>query len=197
MICPLLRTSPQGRLVKKPRYLQLTLFFLPPVPEGKSLVEAAMGLRYHVFWRWDFYVVMAMAMTMLTPMLCFAIEGVARRAPSAIAFLLTGKATFRVTNDAADDARASSRWETKATARGPHGFQPKHWGVFAGEILIGAGFLTAVWIHRNLWFLGPGLALILSPLVAHPRIGGWDRWWVRLEAGPAGCAGVFLGGWRA
>jgi len=59
-------------------------------------------------------------------------------------------------------------------------------------VLIGGGFLAAVWAHRNLWFLGPGLALVLSPLVASRRFGGWDRGWVRCLAAAPGLGMILL-----
>ncbi|MFN0125754.1 MAG: hypothetical protein ACKV19_26895, partial [Verrucomicrobiales bacterium] len=59
-------------------------------------------------------------------------------------------------------------------------------------VAVGLGFLVAVWAHRNLWFLGPGVALVLSPLVASRRFGGWDRWWVRWLAATPGLGMVAL-----
>jgi len=183
-------------------------FFVPPVLEGKSMVEAAMGLRYHVFWSWDFYLMMVV--TLLAPGLCFGIERVGSRggtaafrwrdlpgfffastftylaglvteALSVLVFLVTGRATFRVTNDAAEEGVSADR-RARATSTLTPGFNPNHWVVYTLEVVVGIGFLAAVWAHRNLWFLGPGVALVLSPLVASRRFGGWERWWIRAAA---------------
>jgi cellulose synthase/poly-beta-1,6-N-acetylglucosamine synthase-like glycosyltransferase len=199
-------------------------FFLPPVPQGKTLVEAAMGLRYHVFWSWDFYLMMVLAT--LAPVLPMLLENVVRpgrrlksqehgrpacapvvsdrvgegylkwsRVPgyfaaatftflaglvadslSALVFLITGKATFRTTNDAAEHLPAVPSTDGAALEKPTFltrlaGFDPNHWSVFLLEAVVGSGFLMAMWVHKNLWFLGPGLALVLSPVVAWSKGG--------------------------
>ncbi len=175
--------------------------FLPPAGGGMNLVEQAMGLRYHVYWSWDFYLVMLL--TMLGPSLPLVAESIVARcrrqgkgsadgerwrtpqlgglrllhylAASAFVYLaglvaeawavaayaLTGKAYFRTTNDAADPAHGKG-----GVRAGWNGWSVNHPLVFALEGLAGAGFLWAVLAHRNLWFLGPGAALLLSPFVA-------------------------------
>lgn len=194
-------------------------FFVPPVVQGKSMVEAVMGLRYHVFWSWDFYLMMTVSM--LAPVLCFGIERLGRRGGtvpfrwrelpgfflastftylaglvteslSALVFCLTGRATFRVTNDAAEEEGAKNAGGS-ATLSWADGFNPNHWSVYILEVAVGLVFLVAVGMHRNLWFLGPGVALVLSPLVASRRFGGWERWWVRgLAAVPGLCLLLLL-----
>ena len=173
-------------------------FFLPPVTEGKNLVEQAMGLRYHVFWSWDFYLVMLLtivgpSLPLLAEPLVLRFRIFGERAPrvegarlythlaasafvylagliadawAIAAYVLTGKAYFRATNDAADVS-------TLRSFRG--GFSSvsvNHALVFAAELLTGAGFLSAMFAHRNLWFFAPGTALVLSPLVARF---GWEN----------------------
>jgi len=147
-----------------------------------------------------------MVVTLLAPGLCFGIERLGRRggtaafrwrdlprfvlastftylaglvteALSVLVFLLTGRATFRVTNDAAEEGTEKRGASTSGAPAA--GFNPNHWVVYALEVVVGIGFLVAVWAHRNLWFLGPGVALVLSPLVASRRFGGWERWWIR------------------
>lgn len=54
-----------------------------------------------------------------------------------------------------------------------------HPGVFLIELLTGARFLWAMIVHQNLWFLGPGVALLLSPVVANF---GWENRVVRALA---------------
>ena len=202
-------------------------FFRPPVMQGKNLIEAAMGLRYHVFWSWDFFAMMVVSM--LAPILPMVAEslvagktrekseveekidapqvnrpqrsfaakqvvnagrfallrffmastfahlaGLVAESLAVLAFAISGKATFRATNDAAEgnSARGTTRGRPRIS-----NFHPNHPLVFGLEIVVGVGFLAAVWVHRNLWFLGPGTALLLSPVVA--RL-GWERWWVTL-----------------
>jgi cellulose synthase/poly-beta-1,6-N-acetylglucosamine synthase-like glycosyltransferase len=235
-------------------------FFLPPVPQGKTLVEAAIELRYHVFWSWDFYLMMVVAM--LSPLLAFSLESLNRRniegtgqdedtwdknslrdtnrttgmvavdqvpgvigfrwgqlpgfflastftylggvvaeSLSVLVYLGTGRATFRVTNDAAEASieAAGNCPSSVLQGRQQQGFNPNDWLVYALEVVIGAGFLVATWLHRNLWFLGPGIALILSPLVASRRFGGFERWWIRtLTAVPGLCIMALLAliGWQ-
>lgn len=213
-------------------------FFLPPVPEGKTLVEAAMGLRYHVFWSWDFYLMMVVAM--LAPVLPLLVEsaqrwrrargsdhgsggrngnrggvglagyfaastftylaGMVAEGLAVAAFAVTGQATFRTTNDAAEIGGGGRRGTTtEGTERGAAGFHPNHPAVFALEVAVGVGFLSAMWAHRNLWFLGPGMALLLSPVVAWRRGRAYEQGWVRvLAALPAlSMAGLLvLIGWQ-
>lgn len=106
-------------------------FFLPAVPDGKSLVERAMGLRYHVFWSWDFYVMMLL--TMAGTWLPFLTEASDRaRATGAgrlhyiavstfvhlaalfvetaatVGFIFNGRAYFRATYDFAEEGTPRS-----------------------------------------------------------------------------------------
>ena len=109
------------------------------------------------------------------------LAGLVTEALSVLVFWLTGRATFRVTNDAAEEGESGNRRASATSTRTP-GFNPNHWGVYALKVVVGLGFLAAVWAQRNLWFLGPGVALVLSPLVASWRLGGWERRWIRAVA---------------
>ena len=52
-----------------------------------------------------------------------------------------------------------------------------------------------MWVNRDLWFIAPGVALLLSPVVTR---WGWERWWVRCHVVPAAAMLALLGliGWQ-
>jgi len=145
-------------------------FFLMPVAHGRSPVDYLLHIRYHIFWSPDFYVMMAIALfaPLLPAMLAFwrkpgrAFEYVAAsqfvflsslvaETASLLAFLLTGKAVFRNTQDA--DAQA------------PRGFHPNHPLVRAAELAAGALMAWLGWRTKNLWFWSPAAALLTSWIV--------------------------------
>ena len=175
-------------------------FFLPAVPDGKSLVERAMGLRYHVFWSWDFYAVMLLTMAgTWLPLLAeprhesrastaakvrylavstfVYLAGLLAEVTAILAFVITGRAYFRATYDAgADHTHACEKGSgrSKVWIAASH---PNHWWVFGADTLLGAGFAAALIEWRNLWFAGPAIALMLSPIV---RSAGFQNRLVRI-----------------
>lgn len=153
-------------------------FFLMPVPYGKSPLEYLAHIRYHIFWSPDFYVLMAM--TLLVPVVPALVD--LRKTPSkclrylvasnfvffgslvaetaaVLAFLCTGTAVFRNTHDA-------------GLARGGRSFHPNHPAIWVAEFFTGAALVALAFYHRNLWFMAPGIALLLSPAV---HVFGWKR----------------------
>lgn len=178
-------------------------YFLMPVPEGKSVIGYLTQIRYHIFWSWDFYFVMML--TILAPMLPILIDhrknlrkvvnyiststfvyfgSMVAEAASLFAFLLTGKAFFRNTHDVASEKKMGLKEFLQK-------YHPNHPLVWVIELSLGLLFLGISWQTRNLWFLAPGSALLLSPLV---HVLGWRTQLVRaLTAVPFLVGVVILG----
>jgi hypothetical protein len=148
-------------------------FFLMPVPHGQSAADYLLHIRYHIFWSWDFYLLMLASLA--APILPAMIE--LRRSPrllwrylaashwlflasmvadtaALLVWLATGRAVFRGTNDA------------ESSAAGKRGYHPNHALVWAAELLASGLFFYLGWRTKNLWFWSPGAALLSSPLVA-------------------------------
>jgi hypothetical protein len=100
------------------------------------------------------------------------LAGLIAQCGSAIAYLVTRKATFRATMDAADNSVSLGSTGGRASA----GYHPNHPLVFVIECIAGTGFLWAGFHNQNLWFFAPAVALLVSPLVA---VAGWQNRIVR------------------
>jgi hypothetical protein len=151
-------------------------FFLMPVPEGKSAYEYLIHIRYHIFWAFDFYLMMAV--TMIVPLVPAILDlrktplklvryialsnfiflsGLVSEAMAIVTFLFTGKAVFRNTLDGSAERKDRI-------------FHPNSTFVLFLEIGIGAALLFLGFETRNLWLMAPAIALILSPLIQ------WTGW---------------------
>lgn len=168
-------------------------FFLWPVAGGKPLVQQAMEIRYHVFWRWDFFLVMFLTIAApLAPALVdlwrkplrlyryastltfLSLSTMVAETCAFLAFCCTGRAYFRNTFDAAEQRPLKER-----KGAGP-GRGVNHPVVFAMEVIVGALFLWGGWTQKNLWLFGPAAALLCSPLAAKF---GFENRFVRLVSG--------------
>jgi len=176
-------------------------FFFMPVPEGKTAFSYLVNVKYHIFWSWDFYIMMMLTVFLPTipvmydlrkqpgKMIRFVVAanfvylaGLLVETLSLIAFLVTGKAFFRNTHDASEPKRFYLR-DIAA------GFHANHPLVYVGEIILGAGFLFLCWRNKNLWFSVPGTALLLSPLM---RWVGWENRWIRILIWVPFLIGIFI-----
>ena len=89
------------------------------------------------------------------------LAGLLAEATAILAFVVTGRAYFRATYDAsAGDTR-----DRQSVSAGLKGWHPNHWLLFVAEFALGIGFAAALIAWRNLWFGGPTIALMLSPVV--------------------------------
>lgn len=174
-------------------------FLLWPVPAGKTVFEYLIHIRHHVLWSSDFYLVMMG--TMLIPLIPVIIDW--RRSPLRVfrflavstyvylsslvvetvaigAYLATGTAVFWNTYDAAHLR------PQKATA-----YHPNHPAVFGAEVGVGLLLAAVGCVTKNLWFIAPALALLLSPLLQ--RVGWKPRWMRMLTYAPCLIALFIIG----
>jgi len=176
-------------------------FFLMPVPENKNAFDYLIHVRYHIFWSVDFYVLMVL--TIFSPMLpvIFDLRKQPRKlfqylavsnfvylaclvaeAASVLAFLVTGKAFFRNTHDAAQEKKISLKDFFRE-------YHPNHPVVFAAELVMGAILFWIGWRTKNLWFMAPAIALLLSPPM---RVIGWTNSWMRKLTYIPFAIGIFI-----
>ncbi len=161
-------------------------FLLMPVPQGKSVFEYLIHIRYHIFWSLDFYFMMALSI--LAPTIPAIIDlykkpvrlfqylalsnfvfmgSLVTEASAVIVFLLTGKAVFRNTHS---HSAAKERQDLIAKF---FSFHPNSGAVFLSEVLMGLVLFALGVQTKNLWFMAPAAAMVLSPLFYRT---GWKGW---------------------
>ena len=151
--------------------------FLMPISEGKSAVSIATGLRYNVYWTYDFYILMMV--TILYPLIPVFVD--LARKPSrmllymavstqvflstlvwvsfhTLSFLFTKRADFLVTAH----ERGSS---TPKGAGLPQRYDIKQLFMLMAELAFAGVFIVIMIKSNNLWLISVATALLLSPFV--------------------------------
>jgi len=151
--------------------------FRMPIIFDSSLLNLAVGIKGNLFWRWDFFLMLLLAL--VSPILPAIVQIFKRpgkrlryivmytfvfyamqlvSALNLIAYLLTRKATFSITGQEREDLKDSGG--------GPLGFFSRpvsnHKAVVFMEAVSAALFFLISLSTQNIWFLSFGVGLIIS-----------------------------------
>lgn len=152
--------------------------FLTPVPANNTFMMAASGIRYNVFWSWDFFILMMfMIFYPLLPVFIGLIKKpvkmfrymavstfvflsvVLDSTVNLIAYLITKKALFPVTGDTKGEKK-KDLFAYTANAK---------WLVIS-EFVFSIVFFVLMVLSKNLWFISISLAVLLGVIIQNHKL---------------------------